>query len=754
MEPLTAADPVRVGAYRLQARLGAGGMGQVYLGFSPAGRAVAVKVIHPQLAADQEFVVRFGQEVAAARAVSGAYTAPVVAAGPDARPPWLATAFVAGPSLAEAVTVAGPMPPAPVWQLAAGLTEALADIHRCGLVHRDLKPANVLLAIDGPRVIDFGIVRALESTTLTATGLAVGTPAFMSPEHIKGARVGPASDVFSLGSLIVFASTGTGAFGDGPVAHLVYQIVHGQPALEAVPGGLRDLAAACLAKDPARRPTPLQVMDMILAGSPRSAVSLESFWPETVARLIRAHQARLGDRLTSDAERHLTAERQLPDGRRPTGTAPIVSAGTGDPGYATPVTGADWPAGRGRHGRPAGRPARFGGQTQGAIQSPNRRKVLAGLAGVAAVGLGVAGWELAQGSPARQPAASASGKRASLTRQKGGGVPADQPVPGSEVWSSGLGGGAFNTPVVSAGNAVYFAANTGDPKKGGALYALRGRDGAMIWRSDVGGGLSTEPVVADRVVCFVGNDGALYALGAGGGARAWSSDLGGGAATEPALADGVLFLGGSDDRLYAVRAADGTEMWSAPTGAGLFTVPVVAGGVVFFGGNDNRLYAVHAAHGSRLWSVPASDGFIASAVVAGGVVFFGGNNYRLYAVRASDGAQLWSSGVAGRALTLPAAAQGVVYFGGSDATVYALRAADGTELWSTSIGGDMATYPVVAGGVVYIGATDGRLYALQASSGAHIWSTDAGQGPATDPVVARDVIYFGGNNGRLYALNV
>jgi outer membrane protein assembly factor BamB len=728
MEPLTAADPVRVGAYRLQARLGAGGMGQVYLGFSPAGRAVAVKVIHPQLAADREFVARFGQEVAAARAVSGAYTAPVVAAGPDARPPWLATAFVAGPSLAEAVTVAGPMPQAPVWQLAAGLTEALADIHRCGLVHRDLKPANVLLAIDGPRVIDFGIARALESTTLTATGLAVGTPAFMSPEQIKGARAGPASDVFSLGSLIVFASTGTGAFGDGPVAHLVYQIVHDRPALEAVPGGLRGLVAACLTKDPAQRPTLSQVMDMILAGSPRPAVSLESFWPEAVAMLIRAHQARLGD-----------------------------GVGTGDPGYATSVTGADRLGGRGRHSRPAGRPVRSGGQAQHAIQILNRRKVLAGLAGVAAVGLGVAGWELAQASPAHQPGAegsqSTSGKRASLTRQKGGEAPADQPVPGREVWSSGLGSGAFTTPVVS-GNAVYFSGNTDDPKKGGALYALRGRDGAMIWRSDVGGGLSTQPVVADRVICFVGNDGALYGLDTGGGAQVWSSDLGGGAATEPALTDGVLFLGGSDDRLHAVRAADGTQVWSVPTSAGLFTAPVVAGGVVFFGGNDNRLYAVRA-DGSRLWSVPTSDGFIASAVVAGGVVFFGGNNDRLYAVRASDGAHLWSSGAAGKALTLPATAPGVVYFGGSDAAVYALRAADGTELWSTRIGGDMvATYPVVADGVIYIGATDGKLYALRASSGAYSWSTDTGQGPATDPAVARDVIYFGGNNGRLYALNV
>jgi outer membrane protein assembly factor BamB len=769
MEPLTAADPAQVGAYRLQARLGTGGMGHVYLGFSPAGRAVAVKVIHPQLADNREFVARFGREVAAARVVSGAYTAPVVAAGPNDRPPWLATAFVAGPSLDEVVTVSGPLPPAPVWRLTAGLAEALADIHGCGLVHRDLKPANVLLAIDGPRVIDFGIAHALEGSTLTATGLTVGTPGFMSPEQIKGARVGPASDVFSLGSLIVFASAGSGAFGGGSVEQLMYRVVHGQPALETVPGGLRELAAACLAKDPAHRPTLPEVMDVILAASPRSAISLESFWPDTVATLIGAHQAHLGEWLTGDQERHLADECRLSDGHLPTATVSIVRAGAGDPGHATADTGAVPGAGRGaggtgrpgggRHSRPTGNTVRFSRQAQHVIESLDRRQVLAGLAGTVAIGLGVMGWELAQGGADRQTGAMragiqpTSGKRPSAARHNSGKVLADQPAPGSEVWSSGLGGGAFSTPAVS-GNVVYFAGNTNDPRKGGALYALGERDGAMIWRSDIGGGLSTEPVVADSIICFVGNDAALYGLDTGSGTQVWTSDPGGGAATEPALADGVLFLGGSDDRLYAVRAADGTQLWRVGTSAGLFTVPAVAGGAVIFGGNDSRLYAVRAADGSLLWSVPTIDGFIAKAVVGDGVVFFGGNNDQLYAVRASDGANLWNSSVAGKALTLPATAEGVVYFGGSDSTVYALGAADGTKLWSTRIGGEMATYPVVADGVVYIGGTDGELYALRATSGAHIWSTDAGQGPGTDPVVADGVIYFGGNNGRLYALNI
>src|SRR5580693_7792959 len=254
MEPLAAGDPQQAGPYRLRARLGAGGMGQVFLGYSPAGRAVAVKLIHRELARDPEFRSRFRREVAAARAVSGAYTAPVTAAGPDDDPPWLATAFVPGPSLAEAVAEAGPLPPGAVWKLTAGLVEALQAVHACGLVHRDLKPANVLLALDGPRLIDFGISRALEKTAMTSTGMIVGTPSFMSPEQAKDARVGAASDVFSLGCVLVFAAAGQGPFGSGPQASLLYRIVYAEPALDGVPGGLRELAAACLAKAPADRP--------------------------------------------------------------------------------------------------------------------------------------------------------------------------------------------------------------------------------------------------------------------------------------------------------------------------------------------------------------------------------------------------------------------------------------------------------------------------------------------------------------------
>ena len=277
MDPLAAGDPLQVGPYRITSRLGAGGMGQVFLGFSPAGRAVAVKVIHPELARDPEFVRRFRHEAAAAESVSGAYTAPVVAAGPGDTPPWLATAFVPGPSLADLVGAAGPLPEPAVWRLVGGLAEALQAVHARGLVHRDLKPGNVLIAADGPRVIDFGISRALDGTALTASMMVAGTPAYMSPEQAQGLAVGPAADVFALGGVLVFAATGAAPFGSGDSIAMAYRVVHAQPELAGVPASLRDLAASCLAKAPASRPTLSQLMEAVAASAPHLDALAGSF---------------------------------------------------------------------------------------------------------------------------------------------------------------------------------------------------------------------------------------------------------------------------------------------------------------------------------------------------------------------------------------------------------------------------------------------------------------------------------------------
>lgn len=289
MQPLLTSDPTRVGDYRLLARLGRGAMGGVYLGRSRGGRVVAVKVIRADLAEDPEFRERFRREADAAHAVGGFWTAAVVNADPDAEQPWLATEYVPGPTLHQAVADHGPLPEATVRSLGAGLAEALVAIHKAELVHRDLKPANVLLGPDGPRVIDFGISRAMTGHSLTATGIFLGTPGFFSPEQTLGSEVGPPSDVFSLGAVLVFAAAGCGPFGEESTASLLYKVAHAEPDLEKVPEGLRPLLAECLHKDPAARPTPAQMLDRIGETSPQGS----SWLPPTITAVIAQHSTEL-----------------------------------------------------------------------------------------------------------------------------------------------------------------------------------------------------------------------------------------------------------------------------------------------------------------------------------------------------------------------------------------------------------------------------------------------------------------------------
>ena len=256
MKDLQAGDPRQVGRYRLLGRLGSGGMGRVFLGQSPGGRLVAVKVIRSELADSPEFRARFAHEVAAARKVSGIFTAPVVDADPGAPQPWLVTGYVDGPSLADAVADRGRLDVPAVRALACGLAEGLAAIHAAGVIHRDLKPSNVLLAADGPRIIDFGISRAADATSMTHTGTVVGSPGFMSPEQAEGRDVGPASDIFSLGSVLAFAATGQEPFGTGDASALLYRVVHARPELAGVPEELQPLLEWCMRKEPAQRPAP------------------------------------------------------------------------------------------------------------------------------------------------------------------------------------------------------------------------------------------------------------------------------------------------------------------------------------------------------------------------------------------------------------------------------------------------------------------------------------------------------------------
>ncbi|QQM38629.1 serine/threonine-protein kinase [Streptomyces liliifuscus] len=267
-------DPRQLGRHHLIARLGAGGMGQVYLARSPGGRLTAIKTIHEHLAEDPHYRERFRREATAARRVTGAYTAPVLDADPDARLPWLATAFLPGVTLRRAVAATGPLPLPAVRALAAALAEALRDIHAAGLVHRDLKPSNILLTRDGPRVIDFGIARAQDDRALTETGGMIGTPGYMSPEQIlDGPAVTSATDIFALGAVLAFAATGRDAFGAASVPALLYRIVHEEPELDDVPveSGLKDLIDACLDKSPGNRPDAAAILH-------RTVTSARSAW--------------------------------------------------------------------------------------------------------------------------------------------------------------------------------------------------------------------------------------------------------------------------------------------------------------------------------------------------------------------------------------------------------------------------------------------------------------------------------------------
>ncbi|MHC5903923.1 serine/threonine-protein kinase [Streptomyces sp. S6] len=258
--PLQWDDPQVAGGYRLVARLGAGGMGRVYLSYTQGGRAVAVKVVRPELADDPVFRRRFHREVKAARRVRGAYTAELVDADADGVPPWLATLYVPGPSLSELVARRGALPvPAALW-LMAGVAEALAAIHEVGVVHRDLKPSNVLLASDGPRVIDFGISTAPDATAHTTQGATIGTPQYMAPEQASSGEITPATDVFALGQTVAFAALGEPLYGNGPALNVMYRIVNSEPDLSAVPERLRPILARCLESDPQKRAAPAEIV--------------------------------------------------------------------------------------------------------------------------------------------------------------------------------------------------------------------------------------------------------------------------------------------------------------------------------------------------------------------------------------------------------------------------------------------------------------------------------------------------------------
>ncbi|MDI3384676.1 ABC transporter substrate-binding protein [Streptomyces sp. B-S-A8] len=388
-EALLPGDPSVVGGHRLLARLGAGGMGVVYLGRSGSGALAAVKVVQPELADEPDFRARFRREVEAARRVVSPWAVPVTGAGPDEPTPWLATEFVPGPSLAEEIRRSGPLPAYSVRALGRMLAAALGAVHAAGLVHRDVKPANVLLAVDGPRLIDFGIARSTglgthtALTSLTATGLVAGTPGFLSPEQAEArtGQLGPACDVFSLGCLLAYAATGRAPFGEGTAEAMLYRTVHDEPDLAGVADDdLGALLRACLAKDPAARPSPGRI-ESRLAGDERPG---GGWLPEHVVRDIADRSARM---LTLPGIDPTVTD-------RPTALDPV----SGNPPSGNPPSGGT-ASGEAAPGNPAS-----GGT---ASRGTSRRRLLAfgtGGALLAAAGSGTARWALTR-DDAPQPAA-------------------------------------------------------------------------------------------------------------------------------------------------------------------------------------------------------------------------------------------------------------------------------------------------------------------------------------------------------------
>ncbi|WP_411071098.1 protein kinase domain-containing protein [Streptomyces sp. cmx-4-25] len=507
-----AEGPEYAGDYRLQARLGAGGMGVVHLASSASGLRLAVKVVHARYAEDPEFRARFRQEVAAARRVSGAFTAPVVDADPDAVRPWMATLYVPGPTLADQVRRNGPLSPAELRRLTAGLAEALRDIHRAGVVHRDLKPSNVLLTDTGPKVIDFGISRPVDSDLHTETGKLIGSPPFMAPEQFQRPReVGPAADVFALGSVLVHAATGHGPFDSDSPYVVAYQVVHDEPDLTGVPGELASLVARCLAKDPVERPSPDRIM--------------RALQPPSYA-----------------AEAFIPAQR-----RRPVLPGGGGEGGSGDePGYA-PAWDADTPV-RAPAPAPARRRSRFGGRIRPRPAVAVAALALAGAGLYAALGpvpgdgptppprpdhvaTAFAGWHtgLQQRGPAAAPACTGGGD-ALYCAARGVGLARLDPVTGKVLWSrtGPVEGEAPRAPVLLG--------NDGNDGSGGS-----GGDGGV---SLVGAAAPTGP---------------LRAYAAGDGAPVWSAradlpEVHRPAGSAVVLTDGV---GG----VRAVDARSGKELW-------------------------------------------------------------------------------------------------------------------------------------------------------------------------------------------------
>ncbi|WP_369247332.1 PQQ-binding-like beta-propeller repeat protein [Streptomyces sp. R41] len=761
VDQLTQHDPRRIGPFEVLGRLGAGGMGLVYLARSASGRRVAIKTVRTELAEDQLFRVRFTREVEAARAVSGFYTAAVVDADPRAAVPWLATAYVPAPSLEEIVNECGPLPAQAVRWLAAGVAEALQSIHGAGLVHRDLKPSNVLVVEDGPRVIDFGIASGVSNTRLTMTNVAVGTPAYMSPEQAKDSRsVTGASDVFSLGSMLVFAATGHAPFHGANPVETVFMLLREGPDLEGLPEELRPLIESCMQMEATARPNPADLQAQLaphLFGSGSDDSGTASAWlPERAVGLI---EARRGGRPAVKPSSGGGRSGGRPVVPPPPSHAP-VPVGAPDSGPVR-LAGAQVPIGPG---------PRVADARAAAVKAPPPEAGLA--ASWSRPRAGVNGADPAPTVAPPPPAESASGWRPWRFRMSNDvwGRPsvADDLVyvTSFEVHALDVATGRrrFKTRDVAWSMAV--ADGRIHASDGPTLFALDAREGGDLWR------LSTDAWVyslkADRGTVVTGTR--------GGGVQAWEASNGQklweitGAQTDfespeagPAVHDGTVYVW-KDARLRALEARTGEERWSYPIGdaASCGGVPVrltqAPDGYVYVSAGT-RVLAVDVASGHVRWHFEAPAVFLCPPTFVPGPAVTGGGVYladylgTVYALDATDGRDRWRIATESRASIEPVlVAAGHVHVG-SGKGLYTLDAVTGTPKWRFQAGGDLVGAPAVAEGRIHFGSTDHLLYTLKADDGRLRWKLATGGEITGAPVVKDGVVYACSKDRCVYALD-
>ncbi|MEU7302197.1 serine/threonine-protein kinase [Streptomyces sp. NPDC007206] len=675
--------PEYAGHYRLESSLGSGGMGVVHLARSTSGMKLAVKVVHAEFAKDPEFRSRFRQEVAAARRVSGAFTAPVVDADPEAERPWMATLFIPGPTLSEQVKRNGPMPAEQLRRLMAGLAEALRDIHRVGVVHRDLKPSNVLLAEDGPKVIDFGISRPRDSELRTETGKLIGTPPFMAPEQFRRPReVGPAADIFALGSVMVHAATGRGPFDSDSPYIVAYQVVHDEPDLTGVPPSLAPLVLRCLAKEPEDRPTPDELMRELR--SVAASYDTQAFIPAQ----------RAGD--DASAPRLGAEKRSAPAAERRFGRKAAVGVGALGLVMAAALGSVQLIGGGG------GTPSGASPHTKAAAFSSWRVRPVPDASGMPQCSYGAGKVFCAQAGAAF----------------------ALSPADGRLLWHrAGAAGPVCGQPVL-AGSLVQFCTD------GGSLLTARDpRSGDEVWKRRLPRGTTVR--YAGGTALLTGADGTVTGVDGRSGRTKWHRRLPG--YSTPSLAsfagDPLAYAttssqDGAHTHVAAVDPETGAVRWGASLD-GLMNPVGSQGGSLFFlsadrsRGTNAVVRYTPGSKASRRVALPVPRQS-PQATAHGGTVYLLAAGGSLEAVDLNAGKRLWHLETSVTRGSAPIADGGHVFFTSADGRLLAVDARSGrlvgqtpARLGTAVVTADLPA-PLVVGGRVYATAPDGTVFAVAA----------------------------------------